>query len=426
VAFFPDSLTEINGVARTSRELLAFATQHGHPFLCVHAGSATRVAVDTPAVTRLELSRGRLSFGLERDLRFDLGLWRYTTRVAEALRAFGPDVIHVTGPSDIGQLGAYLAHTLGVPLVASWHTNLHDFAERRLHRLLAWTPHGVRRRIAAAAGRQSLALVVDFYKLARVLLAPNDELAALLRSRTRRPVFPMPRGVDTVLFNPDRRRPADAGSRPFTIGYVGRLSPEKNVRDLAALEAALTAGGAPPFRFLIVGDGSERPWLERHMRCAAFPGVLTGEALADAYAALDVFVFPSTTDTYGNVVQEAFASGTPVVVTSTGGPRFLVQDGLTGFVRGDVAGYAEAVVSLARDPHRAAAMGAAARARALDASWSRVCEQVYDAYRASRDEVRPARADAGHERRELSWLARAVTASLSRKRRRPMAPVAPA
>jgi glycosyltransferase involved in cell wall biosynthesis len=414
VAYFPDSLTEVNGVARTSQQLVSFATERALPFLCVHAGSASRTRHPSATVTRVELRRGRMSCGLERDLRFDLALWRYTGAVRAQVDAFGPDLIHITGPSDVGQLGAYLAYTMGVPLVASWHTNLHDFAESRLASALRWAPAGIRRGLPAAAGRHSLTLLIDFYKMARVLLAPNEELAGLLRRATNRPVHLMTRGVDTRLFTPLRR---NRGDTDFVIGYVGRLSPEKNVRLLAALEAALVTRGAPPFRFVIVGDGSERAWLEPRMPRAEFPGVLTGEALARAYANLDVFVFPSTTDTYGNVVQEACASGVPVIVTSSGGPRFLVREGVTGFVRDDVEGQLEVVLEIMRNPARAAAMRIAARESARQASWPRVFERVYDAYDECVRGHRAAGDTGGQGRRELSWLARIVTAGLARKRR---------
>ena len=115
----------------------------------------------------------------------------------------------------------------------------------------------------------------------------------------------MRRGVDTTLFSPARRL-ADDGT--FRLGYVGRLSSEKNVGLLPSLEAALIAAGHHDVRFLIVGEGRERRGLEHQMTTAEFTGVLHGEALAEAYANMDSLVFPSETDTFGNVVQEALAS----------------------------------------------------------------------------------------------------------------------
>lgn len=421
VAFFTDSFLEINGVARTSQHLVGFARDRALPLLCVHAGPATRAVPSAGTVTRVELERGRFSWGLERDLRFDLRLWRHARFVRAEVEAFRPDVIHITGPSDVGQLGAYLAHAMGIPLVASWHTNVHDFAQARLAALLRWAPDGPARRLSAAAGRHSLTLVIDFYRMARVLLAPNDGLVEMLRRATNRPVRVMARGVDTRLFTP-RRRTRTGGD--FVIGYVGRLSPEKNVRQLAALESVLVGRDTPRFRFVIVGDGSERASLAGRMTRAEFPGVLTGEALATAYANFDVFVFPSDTDTYGNVIQEAFASGVPVIATGSGGPRYLVKEGVNGFIRPDVIGQADAIRDVMQHPGRAVAMCVAARESVRDVSWSRVFERVYDAYEECLASHRRGDLLRGHGRGDLSWLARLVSAGFANRRRSQQAPAA--
>ena len=126
-----------------------------------------------------------------------------------------------------------------------------------------------------------------FYSIPRVVLAPNRELRGLMERGTGNPVFLMSRGVDTELFTPARRR----ANKIVNIGYVGRLSAEKNVRLLHALEAELDAEGLD-VRFTIVGDGSERDWLRRNMLRAEFTGVLRGPALAEAYAQMDIFAFP--------------------------------------------------------------------------------------------------------------------------------------
>ena len=131
-------------------------------------------------------------------------------------------------------------------------------------------------------------------------------------------MFSDARGVDADHYSPAKR---DPGERPFTIGYVGRLSVEKNVRFLADIEKALIAAGKTNFRFLIVGSGGEQEWLHTNVRHAEMQGILKGEELARAYANMDVFAFPSRTDTFGNVILEALASGVPAVVTADGGPE---------------------------------------------------------------------------------------------------------
>jgi phosphatidylinositol alpha 1,6-mannosyltransferase len=374
VAFFTDSFHEVNGVALTSRQFEAFARRRRLPFLSVHCGAVESFSHEEPVWT-LDLRRSRAAFGLDRDLSCDPTLIRHRKRVARVLTQFRPDVIHITGPGDVGTLGAWLAHSLRIPLAASWHTNLHDFAARRLERWLGTLPN--RRMIAALVERSVLECLLRFYGLGWVLLAPNPELVELLLTRTGRPTFLMQRGIDTAVFSPARR---DSSGHPLTLGFVGRLTPEKSVRFLAEIERALLNAGICDFRFLIVGDGSEKEWLSAHLWHAEFPGVLSGEALARAYANMDVFVFPSHTDTFGNVILEAMASGVPAVVTAGGGPKFLVDSGKTGFVAGDEQSFLHRVLELAADRDLRDRMGSAARRKAMDRSWDRVFEGVYSAY----------------------------------------------
>jgi glycosyltransferase involved in cell wall biosynthesis len=188
----------------------------------------------------------------------------------------------------------------------------------------------------------------------------------------------MPRGVDTALFTPAKRQPKPANA-PLTLGFVGRLSIEKNVHHLVAIHDELLAQGFSNFRFLIIGHGDEDKGLRERMTHADFPGVLRGEALAEAYASMDLFVFPSHTDTFGNVVLEALASGVPAIVTSDGGPRYIVQESVTGHIVSD-EGFTGAITDVLTNPARHAAMRQAARAYALTASWDAVFEGVYTGY----------------------------------------------
>jgi phosphatidylinositol alpha 1,6-mannosyltransferase len=376
VALFTDSYYEANGVARTSAALEAYAAERGLPLLVVHGGPANQL-IESGSVLRLELSRSTLlSFGLEHDLRFDLALWRHLGRVSNVLQMFQADVIHFTGPSDVGQLGAYLGHRLGIPMVGSWHTNLHEYASRRLLTRLAWARDTTRTSIRQWVERQALSLTVSFYRLPRIVLAPNEDWQRLLESRTGKPTFVMTRGIDTEQFTPDRRARTDGA---LNIGYVGRLSPEKSVRVLAALEAALLAGGRNDVHFTVVGDGSERKWLEQTMTRATFAGVLRGEELAAAYANMDLFVFPSETETVGNVVLEAMASGVPVVAMARGGHRFVVDAGAAA-IANDEQEFIGLAQQLAADRGRREAMGQAGRACALARGWEQVFDGVYRAY----------------------------------------------
>jgi len=376
VAFFTDSFHEANGVALTSRQFDQFAHTRGYPFFSVHAGRATKHVKDG-AYESFELANSGATLRLEHDLFFDLRFGRHRHAVTAALREFSPDVVHVTGPGHMGLLGAICAKALGVPLVASWHTNVHEFGARRLAKMLQFWPGGLRRRLPPWAERKSLDLILWFYRRAGVLFAPNPELVEMLERRTGRPAHLMLRGVDTALFSPERRARNDD---EFIIGFVGRLSAEKNVRLLAELEQKLAEEGIANYRFLVVGEGSERAWLRENLRCADMPGLLRGVPLAEAYAEMDVFVFPSETDTYGNVTTEALASGVPAVVSSHGGPKFLVREGVDGFVACDAADFAKAVMTVFRDRTLLARMKTNARAAAERRSWAAVFESVYEEY----------------------------------------------
>ena len=164
------------------------------------------------------------------------------------------------------------------------------------------------------------------------------------------------------------------------LGYVGRIRPEKGVRFLVDIERALLAAGHTNFSFLIVGEGSERSWLEKNLTHATFTGVLRDEKLAEAYANMDVFLFPSRTDTYGNVIQEAAASGVPAIVTNEGGPRNLVAHGITGFISENDEEFIRRTMELLRDPGKRRTMGDAARENMSGVSWDAAFEMTYAAY----------------------------------------------
>ena len=179
----------------------------------------------------------------------------------------------------------------------------------------------------------------------------------------------MIRGVDTKDFSPTKRTVTD---NVFRFGFVGRLRVEKNVRLLAELEKKLLEKGKTNFRFLIVGEGNEREWLEKNMQTADFTGFLEGEKLAEAYANMDVFVFPSETDAFGNVPQEAMASGVPAIVTNQGGPKFIVKHNETGFIAENAEDFAKFTLELMDNSEKLAQMKLASREFALSRSWDSV------------------------------------------------------
>jgi phosphatidylinositol alpha 1,6-mannosyltransferase len=378
VALFPDAYLEIDGVAKTSHHFEAFAASRNLPFLLVHAG--TRNLVSLGGVTRLECRRSPLTIPLDRNHHFDLLFLRHYRRVARVLRDFNPDVIHITGPSDVGILGALLAHRFGVLLAASWQTNLHQYARTRLEERLLRLPKFFSRFLPAAIERGSFRVVSRFYKIPKLLFAPNQELVSSLQDVTGKPCYLMSHAVDVSAFSPQFR---DRRDGPFTIGYVGRLTAEKNVRLLAQIEKLLLSRGHQDLRIVFVGEGAEENWLRGNMQEAEFTGFLTGRDLSRAFANLDVFVFPSETDTFGLAVLEALASGVPAIVSSAGGPKFSVEQGKTGFVAATAEEFAACVEILMNQPERLASMRASAREAALATSWDSIFEGMYRVYERS-------------------------------------------
>jgi phosphatidylinositol alpha 1,6-mannosyltransferase len=376
IAFFPDSYLEINGAALTSRKLVEFARLRGFPFLCVHAGKNTEIAIEKNYVD-LSLKRSPLSFSLDEDLKYDPFFNRHVKKVKRELEKFRPDVIHITGINDVSIVGAWLAHRLQIPMVGSWHTNVHEFAATRLNKMFDFMPENFRRGVSGFAERRILDGLILYYKMPKVILAPNDDLIKLLENGTKRQALLMARGVDTEIFSPLKRT---ADDNIFRLGFVGRLRAEKNVRLLAELEKRLLAAGKTNFKFLIVGEGSERDWLKKNMKTAEMPGFFEGERLSEAYANMDVFVFPSETDTFGNVVQEAIASGVPAIVTARGGPKFIVRHDETGFVAENFEDFVKYSLALMDNTEKLLKMKKAARRFAMSRSWDSVFEQVYQAY----------------------------------------------
>jgi len=213
-------------------------------------------------------------------------------------------------------------------------------------------------------------------------LAPSTHTASDLPARGIPRVWLWPRGVDTTLFAPAHRsalvRAVLAPRGEVLVGYVGRLAVEKRV-DLLAQAALL-----PGVRVIVVGDGPARVAVRRALPSAAFLGDRRGHALATLYASLDIFVHTGALETFGQAVQEALASGVPVVAPAAGGPLDLVDPGRTGLLvrPGDGGAVARAVAELAADADRRRHYSAAARASVVDRTWGAVTAELISHYEA--------------------------------------------
>ncbi|MCK8436875.1 glycosyltransferase family 1 protein [Streptomyces sp. D2-8] len=285
-------------------------------------------------------------------------------RLAATLIEHRADVVHLASPFVLGVRGMAAAARLGIPAVAVYQTDLAGYARTYMGagEAAAW------RRIRSVHGAADLTL------------APSGVALHDLETHGVPRVELWPRGVDTERFRPDRRdealRRELAPNGELIVGYVGRLAPEKQVELLAG------ACGLEGVRVVIVGDGPSRPGLEQALPGAVFLGRRTGDDLARIFASLDAFVHTGPFETFCQTVQEAMASGLPVVAPAAGGPLDLVAHGHTGLLvpPRDATAVRDAVRSLAADPGLRAAFGAAGRATVEGRTWAAVGDQLIGHY----------------------------------------------
>ncbi|MDQ6788804.1 MAG: glycosyltransferase [Acidobacteriota bacterium] len=399
IAFFPDSFLEVNGVAMTSNRLVGFVSRRGYPFLCVYAGARTQIRQEEN-ITFVVLKRSPTAIEMDEGLKYDPLFQRHAALVRRELEKFRPDVFHITGLNDVSIIGAYLAWKMDVPLVGSWHTNLHEYAARRLRAKFSFLPKKFVYSFTDFLEKNILRGAQLYYRMPQILLAPNQELIDILEAGTGRQARLMTRGVDTEKYSPAKRTIKDSILR---FGFVGRLRAEKNVRLLADLERELLETGRNNFKFLIVGEGSERAYLQENMKTAELTGFLDGEPLSEAYANMDVFVFPSDTDAYGNVVHEANASAVPCIVTDQGGPKFLVREGETGFIAKDLSDFVKFSVELMDNPEKLARMKQSSLEFARSRSWNAAFDSVYEAYAEAKKVHLDEKKRNGTKRRFRDW-----------------------
>ncbi len=291
--------------------------------------------------------------------------------LAETLAEGRYDMVHVTAPGPAGIAASLLSRVSGTPLLASYHTELAAYA-------------GLRSGDGGLEAASTAALAAFYTAPSRVLSpSPAADRSLLGLGAEERRIGRWERGVDTDRFRPDRR---DASAHPgeLNVLYAGRLTREKGV-DLLA-ESFLRARAAEPrLHLMLAGGGPEESELRARLgEHATFLGWLEGEELARAYAAADLFLFCSQTDTYGQVVLEAGASGLPVVAVGEGGPAALIENRHTGILcRPDADHLAGAVLQLASSPALRQRLGEAAVRHAATRSWERALEQLAAGYRAA-------------------------------------------
>jgi len=291
--------------------------------------------------------------------------------VQRIIQEFRPDVIHVASPFLLGAEAIAAGRRLGIPTVAIFQTDIAGYARRNhlaAFESIAWR---MMRRI---------------HRHATVTLVPSSSTMADLREAGFRRLKRWGRGVDLQAYHPrNRSREAAHTLRrvlspdgEVIVGYVGRIAPEKQVERMNALR------GIPGVRFAIVGDGPSLPLVQKKLdgMPVSFLGQLRGEALATAYASFDIFLHTGEEETFGQTIQEAHASGLPVVAPRSGGPIDLVTIGVNGFLYtpGDSVELRRTIELLARDPALRRRMGEAGRRGVLGRSWETVCDELLARY----------------------------------------------
>lgn len=350
---------EVNGVART----VALMAEG----LCARAHTVQLIR------PRQNLTdRAQRATGYEELLRPGIPIPRYTQlkmglpsgrALAQAWRERRPDIVHIATEGPLGWSALNAARRLGLPVATDFHTNFHAYSR---HYGVAWL------------ARPVAAILRRFHNRADCTMVPTGEMAADLGRMGFERLRVVGRGVNAGTFSPERRRAElrarwGAGEHDVVALCVSRFAPEKNFPlVLEAYEAMRRA--EPATRLVLVGDGP----LEEALRAANTGSVIAGRLvngeLSAHYASADVFLFPSLSETFGNVTLEAMASGLAVVAYRTAAARQHIEDGVSGLLAepGDRAGFIAHAVSLARDPQLARELGRAARAAAAPVSWERI------------------------------------------------------
>ncbi len=364
-AWFTDTLEDVNGVATTIRKMVASGVATGADLLVVTSRESVAIR-DIPIRNFAPIGEFELPEYELQKLSFPpiLEMIDFIQR-----EQFTELIISTPGPIGITALMA--AKLLGLRTVGIYHTDFPQYVriltDDGFLETLTWKfMHG-------------------FYSQLDLLYVNSEDYRDrwVARGIPEEKIAILPRGLDTELFHPSRREEAFwqkrglAGEGPVLL-YVGRISKEKDLGMIVSAQRRLEKAGTPA-RLAFVGDG---PYLRELRAClpgACFTGALSGTELAAAYASADLFLFPSTTDTYGNVVVEAHASGIPTIVSDSGGPKGLVEHGVTGLITRslDVGAFTAAIERLVADAPLRRQMGTHARRAVENRDWSAAFQKFW-------------------------------------------------
>ncbi|WHY86960.1 glycosyltransferase family 1 protein [Neobacillus novalis] len=361
IAIFTDTFyPDINGVARTLKQLTNYFDEQKIAYKIFAPDSYSNEYISSH-IHRFK----SLPFFIYPECRL---AFPNLLDIKSELQDFSPDLIHVATPFTIGLCGIYFAKKLNIPLVGSYHTNFDHylqfydlpFLSKIVWKYMHW-----------------------FHRPCKKLFVPSIETFQQLTQHGFTNLEIWPRGVDCQLFHPNYDQEAVqrlyCAQRNFLLTYVGRLAPEKDIETLLAVAKSMPGELNEKIQWLIIGDGPLRDKLEAQApENITFTGYLNGKCLAEIYSASDLFVFPSPTETFGNVALEALASGTPVIGANSGGVKNIIKSGVTGLLcpPGNVQEFTAAIIQLLNNLPLRKQMAIAGRIYALTQRWDRIFENL--------------------------------------------------
>jgi glycosyltransferase involved in cell wall biosynthesis len=354
---------EVNGVAMTLGRIVGGLHERQHEVQLIRPRQASSDRAGSRERFHEVLQRG-VPIPRYPALKMGLPAKQALTRLWSLRR---PDVVHIVTEGPLGWSALQAALKLRLPVCSDFHTNFHAYSR---HYGIGWLKTPI------------AAYLRKFHNRTRCTMVPTAAMRDELTEMRFRNLRVVARGVDTRLFDPARRSEAlreswgAAPADPVVI-YVGRLAPEKNLPALVAAFEAMRAR-APLARFVLVGDGPDSAAFAARYPAFIYAGMRTGEDLATHYASADIFLFPSLTETYGNVTAEAMASGLAVVAYDYAAAAEHLRHGHSGLLADydDLGAFTRCAVELVCDPERIKRYGSRARTTALGLDWGRVVQQL--------------------------------------------------
>jgi glycosyltransferase involved in cell wall biosynthesis len=372
VAIFTDTYTpEVNGVAKTLERWTLFLEQQGIP-----------CKVFAPEINDQHVDFGKTT--VERFYSFPFLLYPEIKlaiprpfHIKQTLKEFEPTIIHTATPFNLGLYGKRYALKNQIPFVASYHTNFEQYLP---YYKIKWI-------------EQVMWKYMDwFHQNCSKIYVPSESTLGSLALREYPNLEVWGRGVDTKLFHPDADRESVLGTYgidpdTFVLLYVGRIAPEKSMDVLFDIMEGIPAHIRSLCHLMVVGDGPSLPELREKYgndNSVSFHGFIEGKQLAELYAAADIFVFPSATETFGNVVLEAMASGTPVIGANAGGVKNSISHNETGILcePGRVDQFVKAIVDLYENIELRYQLSIAGREYSLTQTWDSILHKLLDSYRS--------------------------------------------